>query len=99
MGEPSPLSPWQEEPFARYTVLPCAAVPRPGGRPVPSGRTSMFQVTTSSSVIDWPRPYCPALLPAGKAEPATQSSASPTVRRSRVDIRHLAARRDLPALD
>ncbi len=35
-----------------YTDLPCATVPRPSRRPLPSGRTSMSHSLTSSELHD-----------------------------------------------
>src|SRR5712692_2405773 len=52
---------------------PCAAMPLPRGRPVPSGRMLMSQALTSASATGWPRP---GVSPASAA--AAPASASAT---------------------
>src|SRR4051812_46170059 len=70
----TPFSPWQSAHFCAYIAAPCLAVPLPDGRPLPSGRTSMFQAAMSLSVIGFPSPgVCAMAVPAPKphASPKT----------------------------
>src|SRR5687767_4126012 len=54
-GPPLASGPWHAAHLVSYTCLPAATLPRPGGRPSPSGvRTSMFTATRSASLIGWP---------------------------------------------
>src|SRR5215472_10941702 len=53
---------------------PCAGVPAPGGKPVPSCRTLISHAALSAASIGLPR-----LGPSAKAGPATTNSASPSV--------------------
>src|SRR5512139_2402981 len=93
---------------------PCATVPLPGGRPAPSGRTSMSQPAISSFVAALPKPNGAAVLVAAgfagaaaiaKAgtRPSTASAvaaiAAPRIRSEHLDIVHLAGRIDAPRLD
>src|SRR5262245_33634060 len=82
---PLPPSPWQAAHFCTYMGAPCAGVPLPGGRPVPSGIALMSQAPTSFSVIGWPRlgPCWASAVPV--------ASASAAARRTdlRVDMFHL----------
>src|SRR4029077_20649624 len=53
---PLAASPWQAEHFSAKTLAPCAGVPLPGGRLVPSGRTAISHCLMSLSVSGLPRP-------------------------------------------
>src|SRR5712691_511750 len=52
---PLPFSPWHAAHFCAYTGAPCAGVPLPGGKPVPSGRMLMSQAAISAVSMDLPR--------------------------------------------
>src|SRR5882762_480553 len=52
---PLPFSPWHAAHFCAYTGAPCAGVPLPGGKPVPSGRMLMSQAAISAASMDLPR--------------------------------------------
>src|ERR1700726_4182678 len=68
---PSPLSPWQAAHFCLKIGAPCAEVPLPGGKPVPSGMTKISQAARSEGLTGLPR-----LGPSAKAAPATIARAS-----------------------
>src|ERR1700751_335030 len=51
---PLAASPWQAEHFSAKILAPCAGVPLPGGRLVPSGNTAISQFAISASVIGLP---------------------------------------------
>src|SRR5215472_16004463 len=69
---PLPPSPWQsEQPFSANSFSPCAAVPLPGGRPVPTGRMKMSHALKSGGAIGLPRM---GVSPA-RAAPAAKASA------------------------
>src|SRR5262249_57187253 len=61
---------------------PAAAIPLPGGSPVPSGRTSMFSAAICAAFAGWPKPNrpplltapCAALAPAACCAPADNTS-------------------------
>src|SRR5467141_2834903 len=52
---PLPFSPWHAAHFCAYTGAPCAGVPLPGGKPVPSGRMLMSQAAMSAVSMGLPR--------------------------------------------
>src|ERR1700689_2439608 len=53
---PLPAWPWHsEQPLVSNSLAPSAAVPLPGGKPVPSGRMVTFQDFMSASEIGLPR--------------------------------------------
>src|SRR5580704_3364868 len=53
---PLPFWPWQsEQPLVSNSLAPSAAVPLPGGKPVPSRRMVTFQALMSASEIGLPR--------------------------------------------
>src|ERR1700692_523131 len=70
---PSPFSPWQAAHFCLKIGAPCAEVPLPGGRPVPSGMTKMSQAARSEGLTGLPR-----LGPSAKAAAAARANASET---------------------
>src|SRR5258706_3096257 len=70
---------------------PCAGVPLPGGKPVPSGRILMPEAFTSDSEIG-----CPRLGPCASAGAATSAATSTNLG---VDMAHLAFSVDRPARD
>src|SRR5258706_14264735 len=70
---------------------PCAAVPLPAGRPVPSGRMLMSHGLMSASVTGWPR--------FGPCASAGEAASTASARNLRVDMAHLAFRVDRPARD
>src|SRR6266851_4890654 len=73
---------------------PCAGVPPPGGKPVPSGRMLMSQGAISAGSIGRPR-----LGPSATAVPApnTKASAAAEIETLRVNMFHLAFAVDRPA--
>src|SRR4029077_887624 len=82
-GVPFAPSPWHIAHFAAKIGAPCAAVPLPGGNPVPSGRMLMSQGAMSASEIFAPRP-------GGCAKAAPEHKRRAAVRmRSSVDMLHL----------
>src|SRR5690349_17900855 len=77
-------------------ACPCSTLPRPGGSPVPSGRTSMFQPATSVSLAGLPKPYCKG------AAATTGGTAHSTIHKAtleHLDIAHLARCIHAPRLD
>src|ERR1700751_2656102 len=74
---PLAASPWQAEHLSAKILAPCAGVPLPGGRFVPSGRTAMSHCLMSVSDSGLPRPaFCAA---AGRAQnKSARGSASVT---------------------
>src|SRR5580765_6925612 len=93
---PLPSCPWHAAHFAAYMRAPSAAVPLPGGRPVPSGRTLMSHPETSASLIGFPSfgPWAKAALQQ-RAAPITITHAE----RLSVDMLHLPTALDRPACD
>src|SRR5580692_10412262 len=79
-------------------AAPCAAVPLPGGKLVPSGRMVMFQALMSASVIGLPSPGVSAAPAALMVNPpiAKQSSAAPASN-LRIDMLDLPFAVDAPA--
>src|SRR6267143_6089282 len=73
---------------------PCAGVPPPGGKPVPSGRMLMSQAARSAASIGLPRSG-----PAATAAPAPNASASAAaeIEALRVNMFHLPFAADPPA--
>src|SRR5689334_5698213 len=53
---PWPNSPWQAAQRSWKISSPCLTVPRPGGRPLPSGRTSVSHAAISSGSATRPSP-------------------------------------------
>src|SRR6266852_3445549 len=68
---PLPLSPWHIAHFCAKMRSPCAGVPPPGGKPVPSGRMLMSQAAMSAGSIGLPR-----LGPSANAAPVANARAS-----------------------
>src|SRR5258708_37278041 len=68
---PLPLSPWHIAHFCAKMRSPCAGVPPPGGKPVPSGRILMSQAAMSAGSIGLPR-----LGPSAKAAPDPSATRS-----------------------
>src|SRR6266853_5642152 len=68
---PLPFSPWHIAHFCAKMRSPCAGVPPPGGKPVPSGRMLMSQAAMSAGSIGLPR-----LGPSAKAAPDPSAIAS-----------------------
>src|ERR1700738_3253699 len=91
----TPFSPWQSAHFWPQLPAPSLAVPLPGGRPVPSGSTSMFQAVMSASVIGWPSPGVFARGGGAPARTSTQARA-PALHIDMVDLPILS---DAPAGD
>src|SRR5438552_19067772 len=75
---------------------PSAAVPLPGGRPVPSGRTLISHPATSASLIGFPSfgPWAKAAL-----NENTTTTTTKHPQRLRVDMLHLPAALNRPARD
>src|SRR5260370_28584603 len=78
---PSPFSPWQAAHFCLKIGAPCAEVPLPGGRPVPSGMMKMSQAARSEGLTGLPR-----LGPSAKAAPAARASATEAVQSENLRI-------------
>src|SRR3974377_1712737 len=72
---PLAVSPWQAEHLSEKILAPCAGVPLPGGRLVPSGRTAMSHCLMSLSVSGLPRPAsCAEAAPAKRAKARTDGA-------------------------
>src|SRR5438874_9518328 len=85
---PLPASPWQCAHFCAKIGAPCAMVPLPGGKPLPSGYTWISHAARSPCVSG-----CPRLGPAAIAGAlATSSAASLSV-----DMAHASIGIDRPA--
>src|SRR5579872_7415584 len=93
---PLPLSPWQAEHFSAKIGAPCAAVPLPFGKPVPSGRMLISQLAIEASSIGLPR--CGVSASETLAVAASSRTAEKTTGLS-VDMLNLAARSNTPACD
>eukprot|EP01136_Pigoraptor_vietnamica_P017174 Opistho-1_new@61984 len=97
----SPNTPWQPAHLASHRSCPWATVPRPGGRPLKSGRTSMSQAFSSAGVAVRPMPLN---LSFAKAKPviARHAAAANKPARKRSVHRAQPSRKldilDLPAL-
>src|SRR5215472_5079670 len=94
---PLPSSPWQRAQLSANSILPCAAVPPPGGSPIPSGMTVRSQGARSACEIG-----CPRLGPSASAGNAKSNTAASTKRPApilRVSISHLTFGIDRPASD
>src|SRR5215468_4243437 len=96
LAPPLPFSPWHMEHFAAKIRAPSAAVPLPGGRPVPSGRMLMFQAAISAGVRGFPR-----FGDCAKAAFELRTSVSTKMYPPSlcVDILHLSTALDRPARD
>src|SRR5258706_16451329 len=90
---PLPFSPWHIPHFCAKMRSPCAGVPPPGGKPVPSGRMLMSQGAISAGSVVLPR-----LGPSATAVPApyTKASAAAEIETLRVNMTHLAYAVDRP---
>src|SRR5215471_1257547 len=92
---PFPASPWQAEHFSAKILAPCAGVPLPGGRLLPSGRTVMSHCLMSLSVSGLPRPEsCARAVPAANTNARTSAA---TI--LRIDMFDLSCAVDRPAGD
>src|SRR5262249_15089913 len=89
-GVPFAPSPWHIAHFAAKIGVPLAAVPLPGGRPVPSGRMLMSQGAMSASVMRTPSPGESAIA-------APEMSARTASSSLYVDMLHLPLAVDRPA--
>src|SRR4051812_1379908 len=100
-GVPRPPSPWQAEHLVTKIAAPCAAVPSPGGRPVPSARTSISQRAMSAGLPGFPRFRLPEFAPAAKAValPVREKQTSAANTLLGVGMRHLPVRVHRPARD
>src|SRR6185312_4948561 len=85
-------------------AMPSETVPRPSGRPCPSGRTSMSQAATSSGVATRPMPSLPpaaaseaSCAVATMAVPNSNPAAKPSLRN--LDILDHSVGADMPGLD
>src|SRR5712671_2026928 len=94
---PWPFLPWQTSHFCAKIAAPWAAVPLPGGRPLPSGPMLMSQSARSASVTFWPRPG-PSAAIAVAANSAKVSEAA-TVKPLRIGMLCLPIIVDRPARD
>src|SRR5262252_1174900 len=90
-GVPFAPSPWHIAHFAAKIGAPFAAVPLPGGRPVPSGRMLMSQAAMSASEIFAPSPGdCAIAAPDPRTSARTASDLG-------VNMFHLPLAVDRPA--
>src|SRR6218665_2976913 len=99
----SPNTPWQPAHLASHRSWPWATVPRPGGRPLKSGRTSMSQALTSAGVAVRPMPGNLSAAATGSAArhdvTSTAPSAAARAPSRQLNILHLAALLHEPGLD
>src|SRR5712691_7759582 len=79
-------------------TAPCAGVPLPGGRPLPSGPMLMSQSARSASLIGLPSPGWSAAI-AAAAPPSASARETTTARRLPVDMLGLPFGVDGPAGD
>src|SRR5580765_6536980 len=91
---PTPFSPWQAEHLFWKIGAPCAGVPLPAGRPVPSGMMLMSQGAISASVIGLPR-----LGPSAANAPALTTRQAAAKTTSRIDMADFPLVIDGPAGD
>src|SRR5258706_7030495 len=89
---PLPLSPWHRAPFCAKIFAPCAGVPPPIGRPVPSGWMLMSHAAMSAGSSGVPR-----FGPAAKAAPDPRPSARAMAGSLCIDMLHLPFAVDRPA--
>src|SRR5712692_3173489 len=89
---PLPFSPWHRAHFCAKMRAPCAGVPPPGGRPVPSGWILMSQAAMSAGSTGVPR-----FGPAEKAALEPRPSARTMPGSLCVNMLHLAFAVDRPA--
>src|SRR5215470_17429871 len=95
----SPVSPWHEAQRWTNTGLPSTAVPRPGGRPAPSGGIVRSHALISSAVGARPTPYVGSCAATGHAQATRATIVAASGRRLDMDVRHATIRVHLPALD
>src|SRR6266700_4099040 len=90
---PLPPSPWHIAHFCAKMRAPCAGVPPPGGKPVPSGRMLMSQAAMSAASSGLPR-----LGPSAKATPVpnARASAAADIETLRVNMFYLPFAVDRP---
>src|SRR5258707_14335727 len=81
---PLPFSPWHREHFCAKIFAPCAGVPPPIGRPVPSGWVLMSHAAVSAGSSGVPR-----FGPAAKAAPDPRAGAGAVAGRLCGDLVHL----------
>src|SRR5882724_2152725 len=91
---PLPLSPWHRAHFCAKIFAPCAGVPPPIGRPVPSGWMLMSHAAISAGSSGVPR-----FGPAAKAAPDPRPSARAMAGSLCVDMFHLPFAVDRPAAE
>src|SRR6267142_1024370 len=89
---PLPLSPWHRAHFCAKIFAPCAGVPPPIGRPVPSGWMLMSHAAISAGSSGVPR-----FGPAAKAAPDPRASARAMAGSLCVDMFHLPFAVNRPA--
>src|SRR5580704_18453523 len=92
---PVPPLPWQASHFSAKIVAPCAAVPLPGGRFLPSGPTLMSHSARSASLTGLPSPG----FSWATAAPANSASATTRTPCLAVDMLDLPFAVDRPARD
>src|SRR5437763_6965803 len=95
---PTPSLPWQASHFCAKMTAPCANVPLPGGRPLPSGPMLMSQSARSASLIGLPSPGWSAAI-AGAAPASASAKGTTTARCLPVDMLGLPFGVDRPAGD
>src|ERR1700693_3214629 len=92
---PMPSLPWHASHFCAKMAAPCAGVPLPGGRPLPSGPTLMSHSVRSASLTGFPSPGASAAI----AMPAHNASGAARANRLPVDMLDLPFAIDGPARD
>src|ERR1700721_1090450 len=92
---PMPSLPWHTSHFCAYTAAPCAGVPLPDGRPLPSGGTLISHFVRSASLMGFPSPGPSA----ANAMPATSANGIARAKRLAIDILCLPLVVDRPTGD
>src|ERR1700733_6928203 len=99
LGPPLPSLPWHASHFSAKIEAPCAGVPPPGGRPLPSGPMLMSHNARSASLTGLPIPGLSA-APTALAKIAKESAIATTVVKClAVDMPCLPFAVDRPARD
>src|SRR6202049_2483031 len=92
---PMPSLPWHASHFCAKMAAPCAAVPLPGGRPLPSGPILLSHSARSALLTGFPSPGPSA----ASAAPARSASGTASANRLSVDMLDLPFAVDGPARD
>src|SRR5215475_6439439 len=97
LAPPTPSLPWQASHFCAKIAAPCAAVPLPGGKPLPSGAMLMSHRARSASLTGLPSPGWSA--DATTAPASTNIAGRTTCSRLTIDMLRLPLAVDRPAGD